>query len=411
MNEEMKTTAETQAEEARQAALEVLLHNARGPREGLPRTAGWGYPEPYTRDLMVSALGFLVSECDELIDALRRTLAALAKNQTKLGHIPSLAHDPDDRGASDTTPLFLLAVALYRRATGEKDFLDTAADRALTWMRYQSPDDSVMVGQLPTTDWRDEHWVLGYGLYVNTIVYGYLKLFGEHETASQLHSLMNRLDIRRDRPNRHIHEGLVVAHKPYYALYSWKVANNERFDLLGNSLAILTGIASPTRAERLIRWIEVECTTLREQGDLALELPPCLIPFIRPDEPDWRPRYEQYNRPGEYHNGGVWPFICGFYVASCVAAGRLRLARKKLTALTALVVPSRERELRWGFNEWAKAQTGRPVGRDWQTWSAAMYLFAARCVEEGCTPFFDEIAGNRLDNKGVKESDNDPSLA
>ena len=28
-----------------------------GPIEGLPRTAGWGYPEPYTRDLMISALG------------------------------------------------------------------------------------------------------------------------------------------------------------------------------------------------------------------------------------------------------------------------------------------------------------------------------------------------------------------
>ena len=44
-------------DQAKAAALRVLLHNAHGPFEGLPRTAGWGYPEPYTRDLMISALG------------------------------------------------------------------------------------------------------------------------------------------------------------------------------------------------------------------------------------------------------------------------------------------------------------------------------------------------------------------
>jgi len=31
---------------AKEAALEILLHNAQGPFQGLPRTAGWGYPEP-----------------------------------------------------------------------------------------------------------------------------------------------------------------------------------------------------------------------------------------------------------------------------------------------------------------------------------------------------------------------------
>ena len=39
---------------AKEAALQILLHNAQGPFQGLPRTAGWGYPEPYTRDLMIS---------------------------------------------------------------------------------------------------------------------------------------------------------------------------------------------------------------------------------------------------------------------------------------------------------------------------------------------------------------------
>jgi hypothetical protein len=349
---------------------------------------------------MISALGFLANGDEELADALRRTLAALATNQTPRGLVPSLAHDPADRGASDTTPLFLFGLALYRKRANQPEFLNEAAQKALKWMQYQSPDDMVMVSQLPTSDWRDEQWVIGYGLYVNTLVYAYLLLYGEHESAGRLRELMNRLEVRGEAKNPHEHEGLVVPSKPYYALYSYKLFNSDRFDLLGNSLAILTGIASPQRARDLVAWVENECDALRDRGELAVELPPCLFPYILRHDPDWRPRYEQYNRPGEYHNGGVWPFVCGFYVAACVAAGRMGLAKRKLAALTELVKPWHENEADWGFNEWIQAQTGKPTGRDWQTWSAAMYLYAAECVRQGRTLFFDEIRASSPSAEG-----------
>src|ERR1019366_8729837 len=119
-------------------------------------------------------------------------------------------------------------------------------------MQYQSPDDMVMVSQLPTSDWRDEQWVMGFGLYVNTLVYAYLVLYDERKSAVQLRELMNRLEVRGEQKNAHEHEGLVVPSKPYYALYSYKLFNSERFDLLGNSLAMLTGVASPHRARNLV---------------------------------------------------------------------------------------------------------------------------------------------------------------
>src|SRR5512142_1118196 len=121
-------------QEARQAALEVLLHNRKGPYQGLPRTAGWGYPEPYTRDLLLSLLGVAVSENKDLIRSIGKVLRTLAKNQTWHGHIPSLVHDKDDLGASDTTPLFLLAIGIYRRLTDDRTFLQKSATKALTWM-------------------------------------------------------------------------------------------------------------------------------------------------------------------------------------------------------------------------------------------------------------------------------------
>jgi len=34
---------------------------------------------------------------------------------------------------------------------------------------------------------------------------------------------------------------------------------------------------------------------------------------------------------------------------------------------------------------------GTPQGEDWQSWSAAMYLYVAACVEQRKTPFFEQI--------------------
>ncbi|MBU0580421.1 MAG: amylo-alpha-1,6-glucosidase [Candidatus Margulisbacteria bacterium] len=387
----MQKDIQASIEAAKKAAIAVLQHNAHNPETGLLRTAGWEYPEPYTRDMMISALGILISQDQDLINSLRKVFEALAQTQSRLGHMSSLANDPEDRGASDTTPLFLLAVYIYRQVTGEKDFLEEAIQKSLTWMEYQSPADRAFVAQQPTSDWRDEHWVLGFGLYVNTIVYSYLRLYGYHERADLLKDLMYRFTIRERRQQRHVHEGLTVENKPYFAVWSYKIHNSERFDLLGNSLAILAGLADQQRAKEIIAWAEAECAALQEKKELTLNLPPVLIPYINPGDPDWRLRYEEYNKPGEYHNGGIWPFVCGFYVAALVAAEEYDLAEEKLRELTKLVKPAREQQVEFGFNEWFKAQDGLPKGADWQTWSAAMYLYAAACVEQRKTPFFEEV--------------------
>jgi hypothetical protein len=210
---------------------------------------------------------------------------------------------------------------------------------------------------------------------------------------------MTRFTITAGTTHHHVHEGLVVKHKPYYAFWSYKIHSSERFDLLGNSLAILSGIASPTRADEMISWIEEECAAMRKRGELAVDLPPNFFPFIKPEDPDWHARYEIYNKPGEYHNGGIWPFICGLYVAALVAGKRYKLAEKKLMTLTRILKTSNTSTLNFGFNEWIKAQDGKPMGQDWQTWSAALYLYAVKCVEEKRTPFFDEIRDCSIESK------------
>lgn len=362
--------------EAKERAIDVLKRNSKGRYHSLPKTAGDGYPEPYTRDLLLCSLGICRTDDIDLLMSLEKVLVTLAKNQSEKGHIPSLVHDPLDRGASDTTPLFLLALDEFRKKTKLKNFLEDAAEKALIWLSYQSPDDNVMIAQLPTSDWRDEEWVLGYGLYVNAIYYEVLKRFRKNKEMKILKSLISRFDIASGEKQRHIHEGLTIKKKPYFAQWAYKVMASERFDLVGNSFAIVFGLASKTRASKIIKYVEEECERLRERKELKGELPPVLFPYIKRGDPDWHERYEIYNNPGCYHNGGVWPFACGLYVVAITKTRKIDLALRKLIHLALLNKVTLNEKFEWGFKEWFRAYDLKPMGTHHQSWSAAMYLYA-----------------------------------
>lgn len=372
----MKNTRSVIISEAKTAALEVLHNNFPAPGEGLPRTAAWGYPEPYTRDLMLSIPGIMATEDEELMRSIRLVLETLAEHQTSRGLIPGLVDAPEDLEASDTTPLFLLGLEIFRRFTGERDFLKKAGKKACTWLEYQSPLDDVIIGQLPTSDWRDEQWVFGYGLYVNSIAYLVLRLQRKKEKMARM--------------KEQIKDRLSIEGKPYFAIDAFKkVYKNERFDLLGNGLAIISGIFENKRSQQVVEWVENECDRLKRNDQLSIPLPPVLFPYIEPGEERWRTRYEEFNRPGDYHNGGIWPFTVGFYVVSLIKLGLRNKARQQLEELARLVKKSRKPELEYGFNEWYKAQSGEPSGQDWQTWSAATFLYAAECMEKERALFLD----------------------
>lgn len=188
-----------------------------------------------------------------------------------------------------------------------------------------------------------------------------------------------------------LYDGFAIKDKPYYALWSYKIYSSERFDLLGNSAAIISGLVSLEKAKDIVKRIEMQCDLMKKTEDLAVDVTPNFFPFIQPSDADWIPRYLEYNKPGDYHNGGIWPFISAFYIAALISTEEFELAERKLVALTHMIKKGHNSELQFSFNEWYKAQTGEPMGQDWQTWSAANYLYAALCVEEKSSLFFQNI--------------------
>jgi hypothetical protein len=94
----------------------------------------------------------------------------------------------------------------------------------------------------------------------------------------------------------------------------------------------------------------------------------------------WRPymtRHRQ-NYAWQYHNGGIWGLIGGFYAAALAETGLAGEARSALAGL------ARMNALRdWSFHEWLHGRTHRPCGMRGQSWNAAAFLLARHALAAG----------------------------
>jgi len=146
----------------------------------------------------------------------------------------------------------------------------------------------------------------------------------------------------------------------------------EEGDIFGNLLAILLGPAAEEDVNRVLDKLE--------QAQVHVPYPVRVVcDPITESHMLWRgymSRHQQ-NFPWQYHNGGVWPFVGGFWVAALAKAGRQAMARAELAKL------ARANELNeWEFNEWLHGQTLMPTGMPGQSWNAAAFLMALRALEE-----------------------------
>lgn len=85
-------------------------------------------------------------------------------------------------------------------------------------------------------------------------------------------------------------------------------------------------------------------------------------------------KYNKINLPYQYHNGGIWPFIGGFWVL-------LLNQTNKQTAQTELKKLANSNAVNnWQFNEWFHGVSGKPMGVAKQSWNAGTYLLAWQAI-------------------------------
>jgi hypothetical protein len=335
---------------------------------------------------MISALGAAAAEDPEITGAVVRSIRALRAGQTRLGAIPNNI-DPDNgktnfRAYADGGLWHVVASLLFDPDAG-------SIERALLWHETQDVDQSGLLSMQESADWQDLFCTRGKGLYLNCLYVLALRKAGWGEQAERAAALINRwhwyrgdgdlfwhvmhsfstesLDMDSLGRKRWIQEKRVLHGESFYLPYLSFREVGEWFDAFGNLLAILAGVAGDERAALILDLIE--------RHGLHLAPMKAVYPAVQPGDSDWREYYGELNRPEHYHNGGVWPFLGGFYVAALVKAGEYGKAEAALSRLGEL---NRAGE----FNEWHHGETAEAMGVKDQAWSAAMYLYALACVEQ-----------------------------
>ena len=91
----------------------------------------------------------------------------------------------------------------------------------------------------------------------------------------------------------------------------------------------------------------------------------------------WRPYMSRHrqNFAWQYHNGGIWPFVGGFWVVALAEHGERPRARRELAALARVNALDN-----WAFAEWLHGKTAVPAGMRGQSWNAAAFLMAHHAV-------------------------------
>ncbi len=377
----------SQADEDQEAVVQEALDRAKAVLDKCSTPNGIFaspvvYNAIYARDALIASLGGLLSGEERFVRQWLKTMDTLMDRQSPSGQIPNCVDTFDPArnrlvafGAADASLWFALMLGYAEKLIGPHPEFHEAADKALMWLRFQDAHEEGLIEQQEATDWMDIIACRGHVLYTNVLYFTALEM---------------RLKIKRAHLVREAINGFLWRNgNRYFLPWSWKQEHGEWFDTAANCFAIAFGLADKEQTDSILDYIEEH--KLDEPYPVRVLHPP-----IQPGDRDWREYYRtehELNLPDQYHNGGVWPWVGGLYVAALVRAGRLAKAKDALYRLAQANRLGKKRE--WEFNEWLHGVTGEPRGSADQAWSAGMFLYAHRCVKDGREPVFNSIETSR----------------
>ncbi|MHB8623972.1 MAG: amylo-alpha-1,6-glucosidase [Sulfuricaulis sp.] len=379
-------------DECRREALTLLQNNLtrHGIRAASPTAAAKNrhYDYIFGRDAGICSLAMTLTGDARLIQGAKNGLLTLALHQADNGQIPKYVdidrHEPDFWyiGCIDATLWWLIAVRFIAIHAPDNAFaarLQTAVDRAIAWLHCQEHPRLNLLQQNEASDWADIMPRSGFVLYTNALWY-YVKRLYRLARRKQTRYHFNCLffpfthdvpDYRRLQLLTHYARS-TTRHRHLYLSFVNFSFWGEEGDVFGNLLAILFGLADEPRARRILRALD--------KAEVAVPYPVRVTcEPIRRTDPLWRAYMARHRQNFEYryHNGGIWPFVGGFWVMAEAALAKKRRASLDLTRLAEI-----NRLNNWEFNEWLHGQTGQPLGMKGQSWNAAMYLLASSALEK-----------------------------
>jgi|APLak6261669087_1056070.scaffolds.fasta_scaffold00059_15 sucrose-6-phosphatase len=370
------------------------------------------YRSVWARDGAITVWSTLHIEDEDVRAAQLATLETLLNASSPTGQIPANVRIddgmPDYSGVGNIASIdsglwLIIAIYNYASRTGDHSLLYRHASRLQSIMNWLSAQDSNNDGllEIPEAgDWTDlfgrSYNVLYDEVlwYRTNVCYGrILELMGQFEQAADYLRWSQRIRTRLldifwpttqendaiPRQNRFADRQTGLGDTQYLLAEITPFSFNWRCDTYGNILAFLMNVLDVDRAR----------TAFRFMWGVGVNQPwpvTNLYPVVQAGDPDWRAYYtvNLLNLPHHYHNGGIWPLVGGMWVRFIQRLGFHEVACRELVRLAQLNELGRDQE--WEFNEWAHGQTGRPMGKAFQAWSAASFLRACHEVGAGLGP-------------------------
>ena len=387
-----------------------LLHRNLSPGGILAATPGKradlrGYTAIFGRDAAVCALGMALSGNKVLEQEAATGLHTLAAHQAPNGQIPKFVDVQRSEadfwylGCIDSTLWWLIALAFLdaqpvakpRAATLRKRYASQIG-LAIQWLLAQEHQRFFLLQQNEASDWADIMPRSGFVLYTNTLWYFVKRLYGlKHaaETVANFNGLFHPFSagLAEYRRARLLNDYVLrtAQQRDLYLSFVNFSFFGEEGDVFGNVLAVLLGLADARASRRTLDAL----TRSRAHDPYPVR---AVTRPIKRASTLWRPymaRHRQ-NLAWQYHNGGIWPMVGGFWVAALAACGRRQQASTELVQLARACALKN-----WAFTEWLHGKTHAPRGMPGQSWNAAAFLLAEHAVAQGSVSFF--TAGQRLE--------------
>jgi len=352
-----------------------------------------GYTAIFGRDAAVCAIGMALSGDKDLRHAAAAGLHTLAKHQAQNGQIAKFV-DVERReadfwylGCIDSTLWWLIALAFLDRRGRAGGLRRRHAKRiklAVQWLLAQEHQRFYLLQQNEASDWADIMPRSGFVLYTNALWY-FVKRLYRIAHAPETHENFNGLfhpfssAIAEYRRARLLNDYVLRGGRDrdlYLSFVNFSFFGEEG-DVFGNVLAVLLGLAD----------VRARSRTLDALAKARVSDPYPVRAVTRPIKQSsalWRPymaRHRQ-NYAWQYHNGGIWPMVGGFWVTALVAAGRAAQAKDELLKLARACAIQN-----WAFTEWLHGRTLAPRGMPGQSWNAAAFLMAEYAVSTGAGVF------------------------
>jgi hypothetical protein len=354
------------------------------------------YAGVWMRDAALIGLGALTLGDEPMVAVAGATLDTVLERASGLGQVPAAVWaeigrwDWGEGGVADSSAwAMILAGAVARTLGGLPERWRRPLEAAMRWLSYQDVTGSGLLSVAPSTDWMDAALTRsGRTLHVN-VLYAWAAQEARRWEISgpDPDDLIRRInlllwpepgvELADLYPHGFSHEASRIAHaeasqsRRHYLSHVVHAAFVDRCDVLANLLAIVAGVADRHRGLMILDYLD--------HSEVAEPYPSRAFPVpIQARDPSamWITAAESVipdrwrNRPGRYHNGGVWPYIGAIHAWAAATCGRRWQAERLLSKV------KRANRLGEGFPEWIHPDTGEAHGTYQQGWNAGTYLVA-----------------------------------